>query len=133
MQFSNACLHNFGAVKALNEIYYIPPKEFEALVQPLKPEDKLTLTGKAISRECLGIADGEVPLHEKIKQIEAMGFEPEAPKLGGVTDDNLLSSSSDVQPLNQPKALTPEKRRELDEANAKKLKAKSRFDDDASY
>lgn len=126
--------YNFGAVKALNEVYYIPPKVYEELLLPLKPEDKMFLTGAPISKDSLGIgAGGEVPLHEKIKQIEAMG-EVEMPKFGEFESEDVAelgSGESKITPMN---ALTPEKRAILDSLKKKDdEKPKGRFNDDASY
>jgi len=126
--------YNFGAVKALNEVYYIPPKVFEELLLPLKPEDKMLLTGAPISKDSLGISGGEVPLHEKIRQIEAMG-EVQVPKFGEFETEEknqLGSGDSEISPMNG--ILTPEKRAILDGLKKKDdEKPKGRFNDDASY
>jgi hypothetical protein len=125
--------YNFGAVKALNEVYYIPPKVYEELLLPLKPEDKMFLTGAPISKDSLGVGAGEVPLHEKIRQIEAMG-EVEMPKFGEFESEKkseLGSGESGITPMN---VLTPEKRAILDGLKKKDdEKPKGRFNDDASY
>ena len=39
-------------------------------MEPLKFEDRLTLTGEHISKEKLGIAEGDIPLHKYIENIE---------------------------------------------------------------
>jgi len=130
--------YNFGAVKALNEVYYIPPKVYDELLQPLKPEDKMFLTGDAISKDALGIGAGEVPLHEKIKQIEAMG-EVVMPKIRESAKlSELGAGESEIKPMNEVTAmnaqpLTPEKEIVLENLKKQDEKPKSRFNDDASY
>merc|ERR1719195_2029927 len=127
--------YNFGAVKALNDIYYIPPKVFEELMQPLKPEDKMFLTGDPISKDSLGIGGGDVPLHQKIAEIEAMGPALEKPQDKSIELES-GENNDKILPMNHEHQLSPEKRKILEKlknSDDEKVQKKSRFNDDASY